>query len=125
MGRIKKQKDTKEQTFKRLFGVNSETFEKMKSIIQNEYDELHKQGGSLPKLSIQEKLTITLTYYREYRTRESGGDPQSMIREKCLKTSEGSLLSYNELAPFDWYPDVFIILCGSPPGIHRSRLPGA
>jgi hypothetical protein len=53
--------------------VNSETFEKMKSIIQNEYDELHKQGGSLPKLSIQEKLTITLTYYREYRTRESIG----------------------------------------------------
>jgi hypothetical protein len=44
-----------------------------------------------------------------------GGDPQSMIREKWLKTSEGSLLCYNELVPFDWYPDVFIILCGSPP----------
>jgi formyltetrahydrofolate synthetase len=45
MGQVKKQKDAKEQTFKRLFGVNSEISEKMKSIRQNEY-ELHEHKSS-------------------------------------------------------------------------------
>jgi homoserine trans-succinylase len=33
----------KEEAFKRLFGVNRETFEKMKSVLQKEYDELYWQ----------------------------------------------------------------------------------
>jgi transposase-like protein len=71
MGRSKKTRDVKEQTFKRLFGVTRETFEKMKSVLQKEYDELHRQGGSPLKLSREDKLTITRKYYREYRTMES------------------------------------------------------
>jgi transposase-like protein len=42
----------------------------MKSVLQKEYDELHRQGGSPLKLSREDKLTITLKYYREYRTME-------------------------------------------------------
>jgi hypothetical protein len=62
MGRRKKTRDVKEQTFKRLFGVNSGTFEKMKSILQKEYDRQHQKGGSPAKLSLEDKLTITLKY---------------------------------------------------------------
>jgi hypothetical protein len=73
MGQGKQKRDEKEQVFKRLFGVNSETFEKMVSILQQEYNRQHKKGGSPPKLSVKDKLTITLKYYREYRTMESVG----------------------------------------------------
>jgi DNA-directed RNA polymerase specialized sigma subunit len=67
----KKQKDAQEEAFKRLFGVKCGTFEQMKSILQKEYDKQHEKGGSPSKLSIADKLTITLKYYREYRTMES------------------------------------------------------
>ena len=62
-----------ESVFKRLYGVKPYTFEKMLAILQKEYDELHKKGGSPPKLSVKDKLTIMLKYLREYRTMESIG----------------------------------------------------
>jgi len=74
MGRGKKYNpNSREAVFKRLYGVKPETFEKMKAILQKEYDEMHKLGGSPPKLTVQDKLTITLKYLREYRTMESIG----------------------------------------------------
>jgi hypothetical protein len=60
MGRGKKTSDTKEASFKRLFGVKQETFEQMKRILQKEFDKLHRLGGSPPKLSVEDKLAITL-----------------------------------------------------------------
>jgi transposase-like protein len=81
-----KKKDEKEEAFKRLFGVNRETFEKMKSILQKEYDELHRQGGSPPKLSIEDKMTITLKYYREYRTMESIGTDYGVNKSTVCQT---------------------------------------
>ena len=59
--------------FKRLYGVKPDTFEKMKGILQKEYNKLHKMGGRPPKLAVQDKLMATLKYYREYRTMESVG----------------------------------------------------
>jgi hypothetical protein len=63
------------RTFKRLFGVKPKTFKKMKEILEKEYDKMHKKGGSPPKLTVEDKLFITLKYLREYRTMEHiGGD---------------------------------------------------
>ena len=74
MGTGKKYKPNRpESVFKRLYGVAPDTFEKMKAILQKEYDELHKLGGSPPKLTVEDKLMITLKYLREYRTMESIG----------------------------------------------------
>jgi len=74
MGRGRKYNpNSREAVFKRLYGVKPETFEKMKAILQKEYDEMHKLGGSPPKLTVQDKLTVTLKYLREYRTMESIG----------------------------------------------------
>ena len=86
MGRRKKTRDVKEQTFKRLFGVNSGTFEKMKSILQKEYDRQHQKGGSPAKLSLEDKLTITLKYYREYRTMESIGVDYQVSKSTVCQT---------------------------------------
>jgi hypothetical protein len=86
MGRGKKAEDAKEVTFKRLFGVKTETFEKMKSILQKEYDRLHRYGGSPPKLSVEDKLKITLKYLREYRTMESIGAEYGVSRSTVCET---------------------------------------
>jgi hypothetical protein len=45
----------------------------MLAILQKEYDEMHKKGGSPPKLMVKDKLTVSLKYLREYRTMESIG----------------------------------------------------
>jgi transposase-like protein len=68
MGRGKKWQDTKETRFKRLYGVKPDTFHKMVSILQKEFDALHKNGGKPPKLKPEDKLYITLTYLRQYHT---------------------------------------------------------
>ena len=74
MGRGKKYNpNSREAVFKRLYGVRPDTFNKMKAILQKEYDKMHKLGGSPPKLTVEDKLIITLKYLREYRTMESIG----------------------------------------------------
>ena len=71
MGRRKKAADAKAVLFKRLYGVKPDTFEKMLSILQGEYDALHQYGGKPPKLTVEDKLYVTLKYLREYRTMDS------------------------------------------------------
>ena len=71
MGRRKKAADAKSVLFKRLYGVKPDTFEKMLSILQGEYDALHQNGGKPPKLTVEDKLYVTLKYLREYRTMDS------------------------------------------------------
>ena len=74
MGKGKKYNpNSREAVFKRLYGVKPDTFEKMKGILQKEYNKLHETGGSPPKLAVPDKLMATLKYYREYRTMESIG----------------------------------------------------
>ena len=71
MGRVKKVKDTKAVLFKRLYGVKPGTFSKMLSILQKEFDDMHKSGGKPPKLKPEDKLYVTLKYLREYRTMDN------------------------------------------------------
>jgi hypothetical protein len=74
MGKGKKYNpNSAESVFKRAYGVTPDTFDKMKAILQKEYKKLHKSGGSPPKLTVEDKLTITLKYLREYRTMENTG----------------------------------------------------
>ena len=54
--------------FKCLFGVGRETFAQMLGILTEASRRLHGAGGSPPKLSVTDKLRITLQYLREYRT---------------------------------------------------------
>ena len=68
MGRGEKAKDAKEALFKRLYGVKPATFTQMLSILQKEFNAMHKNGGKPPKLTPEGKLYVTLKYLREYRT---------------------------------------------------------
>lgn len=57
-------KQLKGMDFKRLTGVERETFEKMLVVIQKEM----RDFGRPPKLSRADQLLMTLMYWREYRT---------------------------------------------------------
>ena len=63
--RISKLKDNE---YRQIFGVKKPTFEAMLAILEEAYEQLHKQGGRPPKLTVLDRLVITLGYYREYRT---------------------------------------------------------
>lgn len=71
--------------FKRLVGVQRETFAQMLQVLNLAYAQLHKRGGRTPKLSLEDLLMATLQYLREYRTYEQiaadfGIDESNLIR---------------------------------------------
>ena len=57
-------KHLKETDFKRLTGVQRETFEKMLAVVEKGL----RNFGRPPKLSRADQLLMTLMYWREYRT---------------------------------------------------------
>ena len=70
MNNKKRIKKLRAGDYQRLFGVKKETFDKMMEILEKSYVEKHRKGGKPPKLTVLDKLIITLQYYREYRTME-------------------------------------------------------
>lgn len=90
--RIAKLKDNK---YQQIFGVQKPTFEAMLAILEEEFELLHKQGGRPPKLSVLDRLVITLGYYREYRTMEHMGFDYDISKSRisdAVKWVEGTLL---------------------------------
>jgi hypothetical protein len=69
--RVQKALKLSNSKFKQLFGVKRETFSKMLEILQEAYDKLHQFGGKpSTKLRVEDRLLLTLQYWREYRTLE-------------------------------------------------------
>jgi hypothetical protein len=62
MEKEKEAADAQEVLFKRLYRVKPDTFKKMLSILQREYDAMHQKGGKPPKLTVEEKLSICTAY---------------------------------------------------------------
>jgi hypothetical protein len=57
-------KDRKDKDFKRLTGVEPQTFQQMVTVLENELPNF----GRPPKLGRADQLLLTLMYWREYRT---------------------------------------------------------
>jgi len=84
-----------EAKYQALFGVQKPTFDVMLAILEEAYKQLHKQGGRPPKLSVLDKLVITLSYYREYRTMEHIGFDYNIAKGRisdAVKWVEDTLL---------------------------------
>ena len=62
--RYKEIKNRSEKDFKRLTGVEHQTFQQMVSVLESEMPHF----GRPPKLSRADQLLMTLMYWREYRT---------------------------------------------------------
>ena len=54
--------------FKRITGVARSTFNLMLRILEVNYALIHAKGGRESRLSLEDKLLIALSYWREYRT---------------------------------------------------------
>ena len=63
-------KELSSEQFKRRFGVNHQTFEKMLKAVKSieQTSENRSKRGPKPKLCIEDKILVTLEYWREYRT---------------------------------------------------------
>ena len=66
--KYEKSKKLSEKNFKRLIGVKKKTFDAMVEELRTSYEEKHKQGGRLPKLTIENQLMLALEYWRQYIT---------------------------------------------------------
>ena len=61
----------KASEYQELFGVHKPTFDTMLTILSCAYEEMHRQGGRPSRLSILDKLVVTLGYYHDYRTMQN------------------------------------------------------
>jgi hypothetical protein len=69
--RVQKALTLSNRQFKRLFGVKRQTFNAMLEILQVAFEELHRRGGKPPtKLRVEDRLLVTLQYWRTYLTME-------------------------------------------------------
>jgi hypothetical protein len=69
--RVQKALSLSNRKFKQLFGVQRQTFYNMLDILEPAYEKLHQRGGKPPtKLLLEDRLLLTLQYWREYRTME-------------------------------------------------------
>ena len=86
---IKRLKDT---DFKRLTGVQRETFEMMREVVESGL----RDFGRPPKLSRADQLLMTLMYWREYRTEfhiaQTYGVSEATVC-RTLRKVEGALVS--------------------------------
>ena len=60
-----------ERDYRKIFGVSKRTFETMLEVLEKRNAEQRTEGGRKPKLSILDRLVITLVYWREYRPYEN------------------------------------------------------
>ena len=60
-------KELNAEGFKRLTGVRPDVFEQMVRVLR-EAESRKKKSGRPSKLSVEDKLLLTLSYWREYRT---------------------------------------------------------
>ena len=69
MNNIQRLESLAEESYQGIFGVTKATFDKMLLLLEEAYQQQHSSGGRpISRLSVLDKLIITLGYYREYRT---------------------------------------------------------
>lgn len=87
--------------FRRYFGIERTTYQHMLEILQEAYIEQHKKGGRKAKISLENKLMITLNYYREYRSQfhlaQDFGITESAVC-KAIQWVEGILVDHKDFA---------------------------
>jgi len=102
----------KSNQYKELLGVDKSTFEKMLKILSAVHAKLHEQGGKPPKLTVLDKLVITLGYWREYRAyrniafdygvgKSTIGNSIIWVEDTLIKDGSFSLPSKREMQRMD------------------------
>lgn len=78
-------KDYTPAQFRRLTGVQRETFEKMVQILKDAQKRRYKNSGRKGALELEDKLLMALEYLREYRTYFHLGSSYSLSESACYR----------------------------------------
>ena len=129
--KYEKIKKLSEETFRRATGVKKKTFTLMVEIINKKEAEKKKAGGRPNRLSVEDRLLMTLEYLREYRTyfhiATSYGVAESVcyentkaIEDVLIKSGKFSLPKRKEIAMSD-DPIEVILIDASESAIERPK----
>ncbi len=105
-------RELKSEAFKRLTGVKPEVFGQLVGVLR-EAETRKKKSGRPSKLSLEDKLLLAMSYWREYRTQfhlaASYGLHEStanriitQVEDVLLKSGVFSLPKRREVAETDW-----------------------
>ncbi len=76
----------KPDDFRRLTGIKKKTFEEMILILQNAAKKKKQKGGRPNKLSLEDRLLMTLEYLREYRTYFHVANSYGISESNCFQS---------------------------------------
>jgi len=83
MGKYEELRGFPAKQFRRLTGVQRETFEKMVEILLEAQNKRYRNAGRKGSLSIEDKLLMALEYLREYRTYFHLGSSYGLSESAC------------------------------------------
>src|SRR5277367_5139054 len=86
MKKYRKIKKLEGTEFRRLTGVKPETFLEMVSILQKSETSRMSKGGRPHRLSIEDRLLMSLEYLREYRTYFHLGKSYDLSESACYRS---------------------------------------
>lgn len=85
VGKYEELKGFPAKQFRRLTGIQRETFEKMVEILVKTQNERYRKAGRKSGLSIEDRLLMTLEYLREYRTYFHLGRSYGLSESTCYR----------------------------------------
>ncbi|MBW3058726.1 MAG: IS5/IS1182 family transposase [Spiroplasma poulsonii] len=116
----------------RLTGIKKSTFNKMLDILKVAEIEKFKKGGKTNKLSLENRLLMTLLYWREYQTYFHLGKSFDISEANCyrnikwienilIKNSDFQQLAGKKALINDYFNDKTIIIDATETPIQRSK----
>lgn len=111
-----------DREFKRLCGVNRQTFSEMVEVLQPHLNRQGRRGGQ-PKLSVEDQLLVALEYWREYRSQfhigvswglheTTVGRIVGKVEDFLVKCGKFRLLSQRQLYQPGWEWKVMVVDVG-------------
>lgn len=131
MGKYEQLKELPEKQFRRLTGVQRDTFEKMVAVLLEAQEKRYRKAGKKSSLGLEDKLLMALEYLREYRTYFHLGCSYGLSESACyracrwvedvlIKSGEFSLPGKKELLKSDMEYEIILIDASESP-IERPK----
>ncbi|UZQ30262.1 MAG: transposase family protein [Spiroplasma phoeniceum] len=125
-------KNINDKEWLRLTGIKQDIFNKMLDILQVAEIEKFKKGGKTHKLSLENRLLMTLSYWREYRTYFHLGKNFGISESNCyrnIKWIEDILIKHPDFQQVagkkalinDYFNDKTIIIDATETPIQRPK----
>jgi len=99
--RFEKIKDLGGDKFRRLTGIKKNTFDEILNILEAAEIKKRKLGGPKNKLSLEDRVLMTLEYLREYRTYFHISQSYNISESACyriIKWIENTLIKSNKFS---------------------------